>query len=436
MRLPVCGSRTTLLRSQQFNLISANNCIGMRLFEKHAETQVETHFKHWYAVLFNAVLDYCAATKLSILYSPTGEQIVKNTTKPITPDLFLRIYNYPEKRYVCHRVRLGPAEYWEIPVDANLPHLIRLRRSELPTGPDNRNRRQICIFHDIEENVSTDISAAACADNLARMLTIEKELGVDATYDVLGSLFERKRSEIWAFNPRHSIAFHSFNHHIEDLTQLQRCREVDLRVRGYRPPRSRITAELEDYNLTYFNFEWLASSAFSFGFHSCRLENGLIKIPIDLDDYPLFTGAVAYEDWEQNLLERARESQFFAFGLHDCYAERWLTRYPELLVKLRKIGDLVSADALCDRIFLEENSGSHTRNEPSQLESDFEFETISRYAALAGLKQFVLYGSPPAEYVAERSQTSTGYRESGRPISVTTSPKGRPRVQSSVCVFW
>jgi glycosyltransferase involved in cell wall biosynthesis len=399
------------------------------------KTQVETHFKYWYAILFNAVLDYCAATELSILYSPTGEQIVKNTTKPITPDLFLRIYNYPEKRYGCHRVRLGPAEYWEIPVDANLSRLVRLRRSELPTGPDNGNRPQICIFHDIEENVSTDISAAVCADNLARMLTIEKRLGVDATYDVLGSLLGRKRSEIWAFNPRHSIAFHSFNHRIEDLTQLQRCREVDLRVRGYRPPRSRITAELEDYNLTYFNFEWLASSAFSFGFHSCRLENGLIKIPIDLDDYPLFTGAVGYVDWEQNLLARARESQFFAFGLHDCYAECWLMRYPELLEKLRKIGDLVSADALCDRIFLEENSGPLARNEPPQLASDSEFETISRYAARAGLKQFVLHGSSPAEYVAEQSRASTGYRESGRPISVATSSKGRPRVKAPFALF-
>ena len=266
------------------------------------------------------------------------------------------------------------------------------------------------------------------------MLTIEKKLGVDATYDVLGSLLERTRSQIRAFNPRHSISFHSFNHRIEDLTQLQRCREVDLRVRGYRPPRSTITAELEDCNLTYFNFEWLASSAFSFGFHSCRLENGLIKIPIDLDDYPLFTGAVGYEDWEQNLLARARESQFFAFGLHDCYAKCWLMRYPQLLEKLKKIGDLVSADALCDRIFLEENGGSLTRKEPSQLSSDSHFESISRYAARAGLKQFVLHGSSPAEYVAE-PRASTGYRESGRQVSVATSSKGRPQVKAPLAFF-
>ncbi len=48
-------------------------------------------------------------------------------------------------------------------------------------------------------------------------------------------------------------------------------------------------------------------------------------------------------------------------------------RYPQLLEKLKKIGDLVSADALCDRIFLEENGGSLTRKEPSQLSSDSHF---------------------------------------------------------------
>ncbi|HEX5931811.1 MAG TPA: hypothetical protein VFY74_08710, partial [Methyloceanibacter sp.] len=152
--------------------------------------------------------------------------------------------------------------------------------------------------HDIEENVDTEVSAAECADNLDRMLRIEKELRVDATYNMLGILLARKRQIIEASNPRHSIAFHSFNHSLNDMTQLRQCRDVDLRVRGYRPPRSRITAELSDYNLTFWNFEWLASSVFSLGSEACRIENGLVKIPIAIDDYPLVTRAVDYQDWE------------------------------------------------------------------------------------------------------------------------------------------
>ena len=109
------------------------------------------------------------------------------------------------------------------------------------------------------------------------MLQIEKEFGLDATYDVLGSLLAQKKRKIQLSNPRHSIAFHSFNHRLDDLTQLHQCRNVDLRVRGYRPPRSTITAELTDYNLTFLNFEWLASSAYSLGFDRCKLENGLCQ---------------------------------------------------------------------------------------------------------------------------------------------------------------
>src|SRR5207248_4613097 len=143
-------------------------------------------------------------------------------------------------------------------------------------------------------------------------------------------------------------------------------------------------------------------------------------IPIDRDDYPLFTGAVGYEQWERNLLERASEKQFFAFGLHDCYAELWLARYPQLLQKLREIGDFISADAVCDRMFLEENSERLTRNEPDQRAPASEFEAISRYAARLGLKHFVLHGSCPTEYVAEQTPAKFSYRETGRAISAAT----------------
>ena len=322
------------------------------------KTQVETHFKYWYAILFNAVLDFCLQRGLTVVFSPTGRQVVRNTKKPVVPDLFLRIYDYPATRYVCHRTSLYGGEYWEIPLEPNVALIARLREAGSLPKRGNHERPKICIFHDVEENVDTAISAAQCSSDLDRMLRIEKEFCLDATYNVLGILLARKKKIIEASNPQHSIAFHSFNHRLDDTRQLHQCREVDLRVRGYRPPRSRITVELTDYNLTFSNFEWLASSASSLGFDECKLENGLVKIPIALDDYPLFTGAVDYADWESHLLERAVTKNFFGFGLHDCYANLWLANYPQLLHKLAKIGDFVSADQLCDWIFLKEESAA------------------------------------------------------------------------------
>jgi hypothetical protein len=318
---------------------------------KTCKTRVQRHFEHWYAILFNAVLDFCLASGFSVVYAPTGEHIVKNIDRQIVPDLFLRIYNYPEKRYLCRRTTRNGAEYWEIPITANTSRIVRLR-PEAIVPQQKGTRPNICIFHDIEENVDTSVSAAECADNLRRMLAIEKEFGVVATYNVLGTLLEPKRNEILASNPQHSIGFHSFDHRAKELNQLRQCREVDLRIKGYRPPRSELTAELTDYNLTRFNFEWLACSAHRLGFDACKLESGLVKIPIAIDDYPLFTGTDRYDQWESELLTVASRRPFFAFGLHDCYARHWLEHYARLIDKLVAIGDFINADVVCDKMFL------------------------------------------------------------------------------------
>jgi hypothetical protein len=324
--------------------------------KRFCKTQVDTHFKYWYAILFNAILNFCIDFKIATIHSPTGQQVVSNTRKAIEPGLFYRIYDYPSKAYCCRKIWVGPAQYWEVPIDANVGRVTRL--SEANSGSYlGGTMERICVFHDIEENVDTPISSAECADNLGRMLQIERCFGLNATYNILGTLFSRKIDQVHASNPKHSIGFHSFNHDLADLTQLPQCRRVDLRVRGYRPPQSRITSELSDYNLTKFNFEWFACGARSSGYAGCNLENGIVKIPIHLDDYSLFLGK-PYEQWESELLNHARATPFFSFGLHDCYAGKWLERYRDLLGKLAAIRSFSTADEICDCMFLNGSASS------------------------------------------------------------------------------
>jgi hypothetical protein len=143
------------------------------------------------------------------------------------------------------------------------------------------------------------------------------------------------------------------NHDLGNLNQLAQCREVDLRVRGYRTPQSRITNELSDANLAYHNFEWLGSSSFSFGHNDCILQNGIVKIPIHVDDYSLFTGRKDYVQWECELLDCARLHPLFGLGLHDCYARKWLDHYRDLLGKLALVGKFVTANEVCDETYLQ-----------------------------------------------------------------------------------
>jgi hypothetical protein len=343
----LCGSVATIstLQSDVCQQLYRHSTL-----RQSCKTRLETHFKYWHAILLNAILDFCLDFGISTVRCPTADQVVANTRKAIRPHLFRRIYDYPGKRLCCRKISVGPAQYWEIALDANRDRIVRLGWADgdarLEAAPG-----RICIWHDIEEDVDTEISPAECAGNLQRMLHIERSFGLSTTYDILGTLFGRKWNEIRAINSQHSIAFHSFNHDLADLTQLHKCRAVDLRVRGYRPPQSRITAELSDYNLALVNFEWLASSARSLGYGDCRLESGVVKIPIHLDDHSLHLGK-PYEQWESELLDQARDTPYFGLGLHDCYGKKWLERYPDLLEKLATMKPVVSADTICDSVLL------------------------------------------------------------------------------------
>jgi hypothetical protein len=318
------------------------------VLKQTCKTRVENRFGHWYKHLFNAILDFAIEAGFSVVYTPTSNQILATTAKRVQPHLFRRIYDAPAARFDCQRVKRRGAEYWKVRVQNNA-ELVEKLPPALIAG-QQENQTLICVFHDIEENVDTRISVTECRDNLTAMLEIEKSLGISTTYNILGRLLSSKQREILEFDSRHCLAFHSYNHDVEDQSQLKRCRGVDLQLRGYRPPRSIITRELTDYRLSFFNFEWLASYEGSFGFSACALQNGIVKIPIQTDDHPLYVGA-SFSQWEAELLCLGKTRRLLAFGMHDCYAGLWLKSYRKLLEKLGSLGRFVTADELCDRMF-------------------------------------------------------------------------------------
>jgi peptidoglycan/xylan/chitin deacetylase (PgdA/CDA1 family) len=230
-------------------------------------------------------------------------------------------------------------------------------------------RKTICVCHDVEKgagHAGVDPAFARRADatseaHLDRMLAIERDAGVRATYDVVGMLLADVRDRIEAGG--HCLAFHSFDHHLETDgngpragggDQLARCRAVDYRIKGYRVPQSRMTPELTDENLCFHNFEWLASSAHGWGFDEPRLEKRIVKIPIHFDDFPMHHDGMPWEEWERRALAAIEERDFTAFGLHDCYGDHWLPHYASFLQKLRARGTLRTMTEVADDVFLRE----------------------------------------------------------------------------------
>jgi hypothetical protein len=124
---------------------------------------------------------------------------------------------------------------------------------------------------------------------------------------------------------------------------------VDYRIRGYRPPQSKWTAELTEERLCFHNFEWLATSQYALG--GCRapvLDRRIVKIPIAMDDFALYRDRLPYPAWEAKVLEAVKRESFTAISLHDCYGDFWLAHYSRLLATLRSLGTLRTFDEVAD----------------------------------------------------------------------------------------
>src|SRR6185369_7015025 len=153
--------------------------------------------------------------------------------------------------------------------------------------------------------------------NLDQILETENKLNVRATYNVLGNVFGRVRQKIESTG--HCLAFHSYDHGFDEKKpdQLLKCRSIDYRIKGYRPPQSRITEGLSDFHLAFHNFEWLASSVRSLGIQQPKMTNRLVKLPVQFDDFAMYKEGMSYKDWEERAIERISGVDASIFCLHD-----------------------------------------------------------------------------------------------------------------------
>jgi hypothetical protein len=318
------------------------------------KTQVEKRFKGWVHMLANAVLCFAADQGATVVRSASAELARRHTdhSRDPLPEMFERVYDRTLLEMLAPR---RDGEWWVVDVaQARDRTVAPVMRTET-----RARERTICVSHDVERglghlDVDPGFARQAEADaprHLDAMRAVEAQAGVRATYCVVGALLDDLRPELEADG--HCLAFHSYDHQIDREDQLARCRSVDYRLKGYRPPRSQITPELTDHNLLARNFEWLASSPRSLGAAAPQLRNGIVRLPVALDDFPLHTGAASYEQWETGLFELVADADFLAVGLHDCYADRWLDRYPRLLERLGESAVLRTLDEVAADVMLE-----------------------------------------------------------------------------------
>jgi peptidoglycan/xylan/chitin deacetylase (PgdA/CDA1 family) len=307
------------------------------------KTRVEKRFRGWHRLLLHAIVADAARRGIRRVCVPSARHAMRHTDllRTVRPELFERVYD----RAVGHLFAAVPrGDWWEIDVARNRSAVVS---SERRTG-EIRHGRTVCIVHDTERGFGhrdVDAAFAERADRespaaLSAMLEIERRLDVRTTYSVVGCFLEEVRGAI--ADGGHALAFHSFDHGPGE--QLRRCRAVDYRLKGYRPPRSALTPELTETELCLRNFEWLASGVPSLGFDTPRVQGKLVRIPIRFDDFDLHRGTMDWRRWRERAHATVRAHDFVAFGLHDCYAEHWLPHYEALLRELQALAELRTLD--------------------------------------------------------------------------------------------
>jgi peptidoglycan/xylan/chitin deacetylase (PgdA/CDA1 family) len=325
------------------------------------KTEVEKRFGGWHHMLLNGVLAFGVEHGVRRVHVPTADLAREHTDRARKVDrpLFDRVYDRAvTERFPARRID----GWWEIDVGAARERIVM---------PDLRvetaaRERTICLCHDVEAGLGhreTDPSLARAADDgfraaLTEMLAAEGEAGVRATYGVVGALLDDVRPEIE--NGGHCIAFHTYDHALGGQRagriavsshDLERCRRVDYRVKGYRPAPSRIT-RAADEKLVEHNFEWVASPSVSRATVLPVMRRRLARIPLAVDDVDLYKGRTDYARWEREALRRVEASGFAALRLHDCYAWHWLPHYRRFLDQLLERGRLQTVDEVAADLIL------------------------------------------------------------------------------------
>lgn len=362
-----------------YSMVHISDLVQRISRSRQHKTRVENRFKGWGHMLLNSILNFAVGAGLTKVYTPTAELALKNTdrTRNVAPELFERIYD----RNVNQLFQTTRANgWWEIDVAQNRDQVV------LPESKQqiSREEKTICLCHDIERGFGHTEVDAGFADsahetaevNLDEMLRVEAEFGIKATYNVLGSILPEVRQKIEA--PGHGLGFHSYDHQIagaenkatqlwrklttrqgsngfvtrSKVDQLAECRNIDYRIKGYRPPQSVITPALSDSNLLFHNFEWLASSSYSLKVSVPVMRNRIVRLPILFDDFDMYHRGLAYEAWEDMAIAKIEQNNFVAFSLHDCYGRYWLPRYRKFLDKVTKLGKLKTMDEVAAEITL------------------------------------------------------------------------------------
>ena len=270
-----------------YSMVHLSDIVQRISRRREYKTRIENRFKGWPYMLLNGILNFALENNLEVVCTPISEFAMEHTDpkREVQAILFERIYDLPVNR-IFNATRNG--HWWQIDVNKNRKKVVLPERKFSKSQPE----KTICLCHDIERGLGhlgidselVKFANQAAPGFLDEMLGIERGVGIKATYNVVGCFLDEVREQIE--NNGHCIAFHSYDHNLDE-PQLYRCQRVDYRMKGYRPPRSRMTPELNGFIFYDTNYEWLANGFNTLASKMPKHEDRIVKIPILFDDFQM-----------------------------------------------------------------------------------------------------------------------------------------------------
>jgi peptidoglycan/xylan/chitin deacetylase (PgdA/CDA1 family) len=179
----------------------------------------------------------------------------------------------------------------------------------------------VTLYHDIEQDVNVEAEIEGCRDALRRLLAIEAKHGIHTTYNIVGALWKAQPELVeWIRAGGHEVAFHSYHHRLECPAdefseEVRLCRLHSSDPQGYRSPRSRWSEDTLR-SCWEHGFAWNAES--DPAHDPYVIYEGLVRLPIAGDDWPIHTGAINTDEWIDRYRLHLQERNYVAVGVHDC----------------------------------------------------------------------------------------------------------------------
>jgi hypothetical protein len=366
----IATANLVLTEDSLYSMVHQSDLVQRISRRRELKTQIENRFKGWNHLLLNSILAFAVERDIPTVHLPTADLALRNTdpSRNVGREMFERIYDRTV-HHLYHSERI--LDWWVVDVSRNRERIVVLAKKNYSIPRE----KTVCLCHDIElshnhRDVYPNFARSVNREpaHLEKMLAAEEEANVKATYNVQGAILPKVRASIEAAG--HCIGFHSFDDSIEKPSrfsnphqepgrtsmqeQLSRCRDIDYRVKGYRPPGSLITPELSEENLCFHNFEWLASSSYSLGLLAePELKNRLVKLPILLDDVVLARREMNYAEWEREAIRRIQAAnRFVACSMGECFADCWLPYYKRFLDTISALGKLKTFDEVASEVIV------------------------------------------------------------------------------------